>query len=105
MSNHGNLDLERIYNDLSEECKLIASFTGMEDFIKIVRRLGGGRIYIPALEGLSIPDRNKKIAEGYLHGKNVSQLSSEFSICNTTVIKILHSNGICLHRGRPIKKE
>ena len=101
MNGRENIDLERIYSEINQECKTISDIVGMENMVKIMRKLGGNYMYIPKLDSYIVPDRNKGLVEAYQSGKTLKQLAYEYSLCEASVRAILCRAGVSL---RPQKK-
>lgn len=99
--NRDNIDLERIYSEINAECKVISDIVGMENMVKIMRKLGGNYMYIPKLDSYILPDRNKTLIDAYQSGKTLKQLAYEYSLCEASIRSILSRAGIML---RPPKK-
>ena len=77
--------LDRVQmEDLDEEQKALASLVGMEGFRALVRRYNGTPIYIPKIESLEKPVRDRRIREEF-NGRNYKELALKYGLTETWI--------------------
>lgn len=94
-------DIEIIYDNLSEDQKIVYDCIGGEAFMKLVQLVNGDSIYIPSADTVSRPVRNAKIIEEY-NGYNHRALAKKFGINERTVREIVKDH-VIEKRNKPLE--
>ncbi len=82
--------------DLDEEQQNLAGLIGMEGFRALVRSYNGTPIYIPKIESLEKPVRDKLIREEF-DGRNYRELALKYGLTETWI------RNIVLDKARELK--
>lgn len=78
--------LEGTYKDLADEI-------GLESLIKLSSILGGSNVYIPKLETLLRPARDKAIKKEH-NGYNTIELAKKYNLSERTIREIVNGSEI-----------
>lgn len=74
---------------LSDELfREIATEIGMDNFLKLLRLVGGGDFYVPHLKSILRPLRDKKIQEEF-NGGNTKELAQKYGVTQRWVRQII----------------
>ena len=65
------------------------SLIGVRNTRKLCRAFGGSALYIPKLEGIDRPRRNRQIRADAAHGASVAQLCATYRLYERQVRRIL----------------
>ena len=93
--------LDRVQmDDLDDEQQVLARLIGMDGFRALVRKYNGTHIYVPKIESLEKPVRDKLIREEF-DGKNYRELARKYGLTETWIRSIVIEKAKQI-RARPI---
>ena len=75
-------------DDLSESQKYIANEIGLDNFVSISLKTGGGTYCFPNRPNLFKNVIRRHVQEEF-NGSNIKELATKYEICHATVYKIL----------------
>lgn len=71
---------------LKEKDREVAELIGIDKYMKLVHKFGGGYIYIPTLSTLKRNENSAEIKKRY-NGSNADQLAQEYGLSVKTIIR------------------
>lgn len=82
---------ELTMEDLDDEPRSLAETIGMDAFKKLLRVYNGtGQLYIPKLEKVTIPVRNRHICKDFRSGKlSILQIASKYRLSDCSIRQIV----------------
>lgn len=87
------LDLVRelTVDDLPSELRIVAEEIGLDAAVKLARLWGGFNVYLPKLDRVLIPVRDRTIRRLRAEGVSVKELARQFGLTDTTVYSIVNA--------------
>lgn len=85
-------------DQLDEEQKALAGLIGMEAFRSLVRAFNGTPLYIPKIESVEKPVRDKLIRDEF-DGRNYRELAHKYGLTETWI------RNIVLDKAREIRRK
>ncbi len=69
----------------------LAELVGMETFIIILVRFGGGSIYLPSLQRIVTPSKQRMIMRDYRNGAGIKYLAQRYSLSPQWIYEIVRN--------------
>jgi len=78
-------------DDLPADFRDVVAIIGLEPALQLAEAMGGGPIYIPAMDSINRASRDRAIRAAF-NGRNLRQLSRSYGLCISRIRSIVGSS-------------
>ena len=83
-----------VRDDLPADFREVVDIIGLEPAIRLAQAMGGGPVYIPAVDSISRAARDRAIRAAF-NGSNVRELARQYGLCVSRIRAIAGSCRSC----------